>query len=158
MNHNKAGTHIRLSGSGDLNTASVKDFLIEGDDGGMPRGESEGRVRPLAPLAQLQVGRNKITYHIPSICLPTSCIDIALTIPLLRSYTYNFTGEDMVVVGVVIEGGVSGVIKLYTVVHEGRICVADASRLVSSCLGLWPRCHSSCLLSASSGQLRENHR
>jgi hypothetical protein len=38
-----------------------------------------------------------IRYHIPSICLPTSCIDMALTIPLLRSYTYSFTGEDMVV-------------------------------------------------------------
>ena len=49
-------------------------------------------------------GRNQVAYHIPSICLPTNCIDIALAIPLLRSYTYNFTGEDMVVMGVVIEG------------------------------------------------------
>jgi len=52
MNRNKARTHIRLSGSGDLNTASVKDFLIKDDDGGMPRRESEGRVS-IASLARL---------------------------------------------------------------------------------------------------------
>jgi len=55
MNRNKAGTHIRWSGSGDLNTASVKDFLIKDGDGGMPRGESEGRVRLFASLARLAV-------------------------------------------------------------------------------------------------------
>ena len=94
---------MRLSGSGDLNTASVKDFLIKDDDGGMPRREFE--VKSLH-LHDSQVSRNKVTYHIPSICLPTSCIDIALTIPLLRSYTYNFTWEDMVVGVVIIEGSV----------------------------------------------------
>ena len=38
-------------------------------------------------------------YHIPSICLPTTCMDILLTMPLLRSYTYNFTGDGMLVMG-----------------------------------------------------------
>ena len=106
MNRHKAGTHIRLSGSGDLNTAPVKEFLINDDDGGMPGRDASVSLH----LHDSQVGRNEVTHHIPSICLPTSCIDIALTIPLLRSYTYNFTGEDMVVVGVVIERGVSDVI------------------------------------------------
>jgi len=103
MNRNKAEAHMRLSRSGDLNTASVKDFLVEDDDGGMPRKESEGRVRSLASLVRPR--KNKDTYHIPSICLPTSCVDIALTMPLLISYTYNFTGEDMVVTGVVLLRG-----------------------------------------------------
>ena len=38
----------------------------------------------------------------PSICLPTSCIDMARTMPLLRSYTYSLTGEDIVVDGGVV--------------------------------------------------------
>ena len=105
MSRNKAGAHIRLSGGGELNTASIEYFLVKDDDGGMPRRESQERVRSLQ-LHDFEVGRNKVnfTYHIPSICLPTNCIDIALAIPLLRSYTYNFTGEDMVVMEVVIEG------------------------------------------------------
>ena len=39
----------------------------------------------------------------PSICLPTSCVDMALTMPLLRSYAYSFTGEGMSVMESVAE-------------------------------------------------------
>jgi len=51
----------------------------------------------------------------PSICLPTTCIDIALTMPLLSSYTYSFTGEGMVVVEKVVEGMRE---RIYDTVHE----------------------------------------
>ena len=37
-------------------------------------------------------------YHMPSICLPTTCMDIALAMPLLRSYTYSFTEEGISII------------------------------------------------------------
>lgn len=40
-------------------------------------------------------------------------MDIALTMPLLRSYTYSFTGEGMSVI--VIESGAEEVMNKYTV-------------------------------------------
>ena len=51
-----AGTHIRLSGGSDLNTASIKYFLVKDDDGGMPRRESQERVRSLR-LYDSEVGQ-----------------------------------------------------------------------------------------------------
>jgi hypothetical protein len=46
-------------------------------------------------------------YHMPLICLPTTCMDIALTMPLLRSYTYSFTGEGISVMKSVAEEGMN---------------------------------------------------
>lgn len=38
------------------------------------------------------IRRDEKTDQMPSICLPVSCCDICLAIPLLRSYTYSWTG------------------------------------------------------------------
>ena len=78
---------MRLSRGGDLNTPPIEYFLVKDDDGSMPGSD-----------ASVDLMTANKAYHIPSICLPTSCDDMALTMPLLRSYTYNFTGEDMSVV------------------------------------------------------------
>jgi hypothetical protein len=82
--------HMRVSRRGDLDTPSIKYFLVEDDDGRMPGSDASDQLIATD-------GRDERDYHIPSICLPTSCIDIALTMPLLRSYTYSFTGEGMTV-------------------------------------------------------------
>ena len=86
---------MRLSRRGDLNTPSIENFLVKDDDGCMPR--SDASV-DLATARSHEQG-----YHMPSICLPTSCVDMALTMPLLRSYTYSFTGEGMSVMESVAE-------------------------------------------------------
>ena len=87
---------MRLSRRGDLNTPPIEYFLVEDDDGCMPS-RSDASV-DLATARSHEQG-----YHMPSICLPTSWVDMALTMPLLRSYTYNFTGEGMSVIESVAE-------------------------------------------------------
>jgi len=95
-------THMRLSRRGVYNAWSIEYFFVEGDDRGMPNSDaSESHL----------ITHEQQAYHMPSICLPTTCMDIALTMPLLRSYTYSFTGEGMLV----IESGTEGVVNKYTV-------------------------------------------
>jgi hypothetical protein len=68
-----------------LNAPSIEYFLVKDDDGCMPGSDASADLN------------NKVT-----ICrqfVPISCVDMALTMPLLRSYTYSFTGEGMSVVG-----------------------------------------------------------
>ncbi len=88
-------THMRTSRRGDYNTWSIEYFLVKDDDRGMPRSDASGK--------QTHLITHKQAYHMPSICLPTTCMDIALTMPLLRSYTYSFTGEGMSVMESVAE-------------------------------------------------------
>ena len=83
---------MRMPRCGGYNTWSIEYFLVEDDDRGMPRSD-----------ASTHLITHEQAYHMPSICLPTTCMDIALTIPLLRSYTYSFTGEGMSVVESVVE-------------------------------------------------------
>ena len=86
---------MRLSRRGDLDTPSIEYFLVEDDDGCMPKSD--------ASVGLATARSHERSYHMPSICLPTSCVDMALTMPLLRSYTYSFTGEGMSVMESVAE-------------------------------------------------------
>jgi hypothetical protein len=74
-----------------LDSPSIEYFLVKDDDGCMPGSDASTNLTTIRPQEQ--------GHHMPSICLPISCVDMALTMPLLRSYTYSFTGEDISVVG-----------------------------------------------------------
>ena len=84
---------MRLSRCGDHNSSSIEYLLVEDDDGRMPGRDASGKQT-----------RREQAYHMPSICLPTTCMDIALTMPLLRSYTYSFTGDGISIMESAAEG------------------------------------------------------
>ena len=90
MNCDSERTHMGVSRRRHLNAPSIEYLFVKNDDGGMPRNDASADLTTTRPKGQ--------GYHMPSICLPISCVDIALTMPLLRSYTYSFTGEDMSIV------------------------------------------------------------
>jgi hypothetical protein len=100
---------MRLSRRGDYNTWSKEYFLVEDDDRGMPRSDASEK--------QTDLIRHEQACHMPSICLPTTCMDITLTMPLLRSYTYSFTGDGMSVIKSVAE----------EVTNKYTVCQGDAS-------------------------------
>ena len=100
---------MRLNRCGDLNTPSIENFLVKDDDGCMPR--SDASV-DLATARSHERG-----YHMPSICLPTSCVDMALTMQLLSLYTYSFTKEGMSVMESVAEEACN----IYCAVHESAV-------------------------------------
>lgn len=86
---------MRLSRCGHYNTWSIEYFFVEDDDRCVPKSDASEK--------QTHLIRGEQIDQMPSICLPTTCMDIALTMPLLRSYTYSFTGEVMLVMESVAE-------------------------------------------------------
>lgn len=82
---------MRLSGQCNVDSLSIEYLFAENNDGRMPA------------LRRVRSSHDELGYetdHTPSIWRPASCRESCLAMPLLRSYTYSFTGvvmQDIVV-------------------------------------------------------------
>jgi hypothetical protein len=94
LNRDSERTHRQMSKPSDLNIPvhGIEYFLVKDDDGGTPRSDASVNLTIATRRSHEQ------HYHIPSVRLPKSSVDMALTMPLLRSFAYSFTGKGISIV------------------------------------------------------------
>lgn len=66
----RSRTHLGISGGGDLDSASIEDFLVEDDDGGMPRKDA----------SDWDLHDSELAGMILTICRRSVCQRAALTL------------------------------------------------------------------------------